>query len=317
MTARLDIEDHLLDEALAWQQSLESDDADWDGYVQWLEADPRHREAFDSVALVNAVVVEHAPAVADLLATQPTVDIPHTSHPRRWVAGGAIAAALALVVAIPVLRQGDPVTTYRSEPGKSRDFALANGTNVTLSPSSAMVVTGKDAAKIELASGEAYFDVRHDPARTLTVTVNGYQVTDIGTRFIVNAGGGGFHVGVSEGTVSVVAPQSGQAVQIGAGQQMFGDDGGATVAPITPDDVGSWRSGRLSYSDAPLPLVAADIARYSGKAVIVDPSLEKSHFSGILVIGDGTRLLTDLATVMAIRISPEKGGYRLSAARAH
>jgi transmembrane sensor len=230
------------------------------------------------------------------------------------VLGGVAAAALALVITVPLLRQANPVTTYRTDAGKSRDFALANGTNVTLSPSSAIVVTGKDATKIEVASGEAYFDVRHDPARTLTVTVNGYRVTDIGTRFIVNAGGGGFHVGVSEGAVSVLSPKSDREVRINAGQQMFGDDGDATVAPVAPDDIGSWRSGRLSYSDAPLPLVAADIARYSGKPVIVDPSLEKSHFSGILVIGDGTGLLADLANVMAFRISAEQDGYRLSAA---
>lgn len=314
MKARPEIDERLLDDALAWQQALESDDADWDGYTAWLEADSRHRQAFDSLALIDAAVKENRASIEALLAARQSAEIPGRSRRRRWVLGGAVAAVLALVVAIPVLQRADPVSTYRSEPGRSRDLALANGTNVTLSPASAIVVTGRDAANIELASGEAYFDVRHDPARTLTVTVNGYQVTDIGTRFVVNGGSGRFHVGVSEGVVSVTLPGSNRTVQVNAGQQMFSDDGVATVSAVPAADIGSWRSGRLSYSDAPLPIVAADIARYSGKTVAVDPSLEKKHFSGILVIGDGTRLVDDLATVMGIQVSPHKDGYRLSAA---
>ncbi|WP_070155195.1 FecR family protein [Sphingobium phenoxybenzoativorans] len=313
MKARPEITEQMLDEALAWHMMLEADDADWDGYTAWLEADPLHRDAFDAVALVDAAVMDNRTAIRDLVAIRQP-ESSSASPSRRWMLGGAVAAAIALVFAVPMLRKDGAVSTYRTAPGESRDLALANGTNVTLSPASTIIVTGKDAAKIELASGEAYFDVRHDPSRTLTVAVNGYQVTDIGTRFVVNAAGGRFHVGVSEGIVSVTSPDGGRAVQINAGQQMFSGGGGATISSVPAADIGSWRSGRLSYSDAPLPIVAADIARYSGKAVTVDPSLEKKHFSGILVIGDGTRLVDDLATVMDIRVSPQKDGYRLGAA---
>jgi transmembrane sensor len=313
MKARPNIEERLLDEALSWQMMLENEDADWDGYTAWLEANPRHREVFDSLALVDAAVRDNRSAISDLLAARQS-DAPGAFLSRRWMVGGAVAAAFALVFALPMAWRGDAASTYRSTPGQSREIALANGTNVTLAPASAIIVTGKDAAKIELASGEAYFDVRHDPARILTVTANGYRVTDIGTRFVVNTGGGRFHVAVSEGVVSVIAPQASRTVEVNAGQQMFSGNGNATISTVPTADIGSWRLGRLSYSDAPLSLVAADIARYSGKAVTVDPSLEKKHFSGILVIGDGTRLVDDLATVMGIKVSPEKGGYRFSAA---
>ncbi|MDI1294894.1 MAG: FecR domain-containing protein [bacterium] len=310
MTARPNRDDAVLDEALAWQAALESDDADWDGYMSWLEADPRHRAAFDSVALVAAAVDTHRDDIVGLLEAQTPTELPRRRFSRALAyAGGGMAAALALMVAVPVLWAPQSVETYSADGGKSRSVALANGIHVTLSPASRMIVRGKDAGQIELASGEAYFDVRHDPARTLTVSAGGYNISDIGTRFAVNVAGKAFRVGVADGTVSVVSPGADGGVPLAAGHQLVAGESGLIVSPVAGSDVGSWRSG-----DAPLPLVAADIARYSGKTVRIDPSLEKAHFSGTLVIGDGSKLLSDLAAVMDVDIQPEKDGVRISAA---
>lgn len=316
MTARSDIDEEILDQAIAWQMALESDDPDWDGYVAWLEADSRHREAFDSIALIAAAVDEHKTDIVHVLEAQRPVEKARSTSPWKLFLGGGLAAALALVVAVPMLSPKS-VVTYKTEAGKSRSIALANGTEVTLSPSSSIVVHGKDAAAIELASGEAYFDVKHDPGRVLSVSAGGYTITDIGTRFSVNLSGPIFRVGVSEGTISVTSNQSDQSTQVSAGHQLVAGGQNLTLSNVPPGDVGSWRAGRLSYNDAPLSLVAADISRYSGRAVTVDPSLEKNHFSGTLVVGDGTRLLPDLAALMAVQILPEGNGVRLSAAGSH
>jgi transmembrane sensor len=314
MTARSEMEEGILDQAIAWQTALESDDADWDRYVAWLEADPRHREAFDTVALTSAAVDEHKHEIKHMLDAQASVGKPQRIAPRRWFLGGSVAAALALAVAIPTLWAPETVATYNAEMGKSRLVALANGTSVTLSPSSSIVVHGKQATKIELASGEAYFDVKHDPSRSLTVSAGGYRITDIGTQFSVNLSDGVFRVGVSDGTVSVASEKSDRDVQVSAGHQLVMGSDAPTLSRVAATEVASWRAGRLSYSDAPLRLVAADISRYSGKPVVVDASLEKSHFSGTLVIGDGSRLLPDLATVLGIKVEPAGNGARISAA---
>lgn len=313
MTARSDIDERLIEEALAWQVALESDSADWDGYMEWLEADPCHREAFNSVALVDAAIDEHKPEIRHLLEAQRPVDRRRKTGPVKWFLGGGIAAALALVVAVPMLRAPETSVTYAAKAGESRSIALADGTAVTLSPASRIIVHDKKASRIELASGEVYFDVRHDPNRTLTVEAGGYRISDIGTRFSVNLSGDNFRVGVSEGTVSVTAIKTNQAVQVSAGHQLTGWPRSLTVTPVAVTQVASWRDGRLSYDEAPLALVAADISRYSGKTVIVDPSLETRHFSGTLVIGDGSKLLSDMATIMALDTRAEGSGIRISA----
>ncbi|GBH32356.1 FecR family protein [Sphingobium xenophagum] len=317
MTARTDMDEQMLDQAIAWQAALEQDDADWDAYLAWLEADPRHREAFDSIALVDAAITDNREQIKSVLA--PDLTVPADPRPNRWrprlLWGSAIAASLAILVAGPILRSNADPVVYENGGTTNRSLALANGTSVILAPSSRIVVTGKDAGAIELARGEAYFDVRHDPGRTLTVSAGTYRISDIGTRFSVNLASGTFRVGVAEGVVSVDAPGVAKPVRLGAGHQLVGGSGPLTLVPVDVAQIGSWRGGRLSYTDAPLALVAADISRYSGKAVIVDPSVEKKHFSGSLVIGDGSKLVGDLAGVMGIEAQSTGNAVRLGAVR--
>ena len=315
MTARSDIDERVLDEALAWQVALEQDDADWDGYMAWLEADPCHRAAFDSVALVAAAVDDHRGEMENLLAAQTPEKRPRRGFARALVyAGGGMAAAIALMIGVPQLWAPPSMQSYSADARTSRSVMLANGVRVTLSPASSIVVHGKDAAQIELARGEAFFDVRHDPSRSLTVAAGDYSISDIGTRFSVNLAGTAFRVGVAEGSIAVASPSSQQAVEVSAGHQLVAGGNGLTLSPVSVEEVGSWRAGRLSYSDAPLSLVLADISRYAGKPVMMDPSLEKTHFSGTLVIGDGSRLLRDLAAVMEVEVRMEGNGARIGAA---
>ena len=317
MTGRPDLNQDVMDQAVAWYTALEQDDADWDGYIVWLESDDRHRDAFDAVSLVMATVDHHQDEISHLLETQ----TPSKPSGRRFgrvfaYAGGSIAAAITLLIAVPLIHSPESVRTYSTERGGSRSIDLGNGVRVVLSPASDIAVRGKKADQVELSRGEAFFDVRHDPSRSFKVTAGGYSISDIGTRFSVNLAGSTFRAGVSEGSITVAAPNSEKAIQVSAGNQLMGGTRGYTLSPVAPADVGSWRAGKLSYSDAPLSLVLGDIARYSNRRVAVDPTLENTHFSGTLVIGDGSRLVEDLASVIGARLNVEKDGVSLSTAAA-
>jgi len=310
MTARSDMDERLLEEAMAWHVALESDDADWDGYTLWLEADPRHREAFDVVALTDRLVGEHRDDLRLLTAAPP----PQVRRGgRRQMLFGGVAAALALAIGIPALMpKGD--TVYATGAGETRRIALGNGAAIDLAPASRLVVKEGDENDLELAGGEAYFDVRHDPARALTIHAQGYAVSDIGTRFAMNLAGPALLVSVAEGHVAVGSAGNSPA-NLAAGQKLVarGDEGTMRISRIAANDVGSWRQGRLVYDDAPLSVVAADIARYSGKAVVLDPAIRARRFSGVLSVGDGSKLLADLAAVMALRYDVQGDRIRVSA----
>lgn len=305
--------DVILEEALGWQVALEREDADWDGYLHWLEADSRHRAAFNSLALVERVVTEHRDARATIVRSAPTPG--PTSHARRWwpQAGLAIAAALALIFVIPLLWAPAGVRTISSQ-RNARVVVLGGGVHATLSPNSVLTVHGRGAHRLDVARGEIYFDVRHDPARIMTVAAGRFTITDIGTRFTVNRADPAFRLEVAQGEVNVFTDRADHPIRVRAGHQLVSPGDGLTLKPVAVSEIARWRSGQLAYNDAPLPLVVADISRYTGRAITIDRSLEHTHFSGSLVVGDGTTLLEEVASIIGARVRRDAKGDRLDPA---
>ena len=310
-----DRDNEIVDEAIAWQQAIaRDDDVDWGAFTGWLESDSRHRAAFDDVSSIDAAIDEHRSAIHAILRPEPAPaalnaanDAPKAGA-RRWFLGTGIAAALALAVGLPLIQSGQPgQTDYATAPGKTRSLALADGSQLALSADSAISIASRQ-HRITMVRGAAYFDVPHDPARQLVVTAGGYRIADIGTRFSVDLVGDRVSIAVAEGNVTVTPPV-GDPVRLAAGDALRGD---ASAPPrtirVAPQAVASWRRGRLIYNDAPLTSVASDISRYTGTRIDLAAGLDGRRFSGVLVIGDGSHLVSDLAAVAGLAV--ERGGAR-------
>jgi len=297
----------LLDQAAAWHVASASDSMDWDGFTQWLEADPLHGAAYDEIALADAALDDHRAALRELSAD----DAPRP--PRKWPMwiGGALAASLAVVAIIP--ETTTPATRTFVSAQTSRTIALSDGSEVVLAPRSRLSVAGRHGNELALDGG-ALFAVRHDPNRTLSIAAGGLRIVDLGTRFEVQTDGPAVRVQVSEGRVEVRGDALGLPVQLMAGRGILFDPAHqlATVEAVSPADVGEWREGRLTYDAAPLSLVAADLARYAGISVTVPPPLAGRRFSGTLSIHDGDSAVRDLAQLMGLGVSHSGSAYRLA-----
>lgn len=313
MKATPNMREDILDQALAWRGALERDDADWDGFTLWLEADPRHRIAYDELELTGRIVDDHKSQLSEIVQTRQT-SAPSWFTRRRLMAGG-IAAAAAIAVAVPVLRQAPADLVLQTGAGGGRVFALGGKGSVQLAPSSRLIVQGDDPTRLELAQGAALFSVPHDPSRAMTIKAGAYAVTDIGTTFGINLAGGALVVGVSQGNVAVIPAGTGQSIPVSAGQQLYASTSGdIRVATVRPSDVASWRNGRLVYENAEITTVAADISRFSGRQIVVDPSLRSRRFSGVLTIGDGSKLLQTFQALTPFVVRAEGDRVRISAA---
>ena len=309
--------------AARWHARLDSPDMDWDGFGQWLALDPSHRAAYDDIALLDAEIAQAAPAIAGRLpanddAANGPVAIPRSGR-WRWAAigtSGALAAGLALMLVAP--SGDDAAQAYETGRTETRSVTLADGSGMQIDRGSHVSVSGGDSPVIEIGRGAANFSVRHDSSRVFLVRAGGYEIRDLGTRFDVVSARGRVAVTVAEGSVSVTpvggAPSDATTVHGGQSLDIVPAKQIAERRSVDPARVSDWTDGRLDYDGAPLSLVVADIARYADTPLTVDPSAANLRFSGVLTIGDGSRLVDQLQAVLPIRVRRVAGVVHLGAA---
>lgn len=300
----------IIEQAAHWHIASQRVDMDWDAFTAWLEADPAHARAYDEVALTDALLDEvHVPAVLPMPANDEPVRLAQGRFGwKRW-AGAAVAASLLAVIGVPLLRS-DPGATYRTQE-QAMTVTLEDGSRVELSPASELAVAA-DGEHMTLTGG-AYFNIRHDPARQLTISAGPLAISDIGTTFDVQVTADHVRVAVSDGRVSVGSPRLATSVELVAGRQLLfdGASGRSTAMPVDSQDVGTWRTGQLTYSATPLALVSADLNRYAGVQLDVPGNLADRMFSGTLAIEDGNSAMRDLAQIMGLELERAGTGYRL------
>lgn len=306
-------EETVVDHAIAWHQAVVRDEVDWEKLTQWLEADLRHRDAFNDVSMIDAAIDGDRESIRKLLPSDLASDEARPRVGRRWMIGSGIAAALAVAVALPILQSPDAApAVYATDAGSAKAVTLADGSQIALSAASAVEIADHQ-HRIALTRGAAVFDIRHDPSRQMTVTAGPYRIIDIGTRFAIDTAPGHVSVAVAKGQVSVTKANA-QAVTVRAGYRLSSRGSAPPrLSPIALDSIGSWQRGRLVYDDAPLPMVAADITRYLGTPIVLAPALGDRRFSGVLVIGNGSRLVSDLAGVAGLSVRRQDGAVMLGA----
>jgi transmembrane sensor len=302
-----------IDEAAArWHLRQADDDMDWDGFTLWLEADPRHRTAYEAIALLDERIDRARPILA-------TTESEADREPRRrgWLVGwGAAAAGIAAVVAVTMGQFSSAPPTapqqvaYAAVPGKVRNLQLADGVMASIAPGSVLHASSRDTPV--LLEGTAFFDVRHDDAHPLVIRAGDYEIRDVGTRFEVMSGSGMLRVAVTDGRVAVRAPKGSGETEVAAGQVLtIGADGASQVRPSRDTAVASWRRGTLIYDQVPLGLVAADISRYGGRPIEVDPGVARRRFSGVIAPGDREAMATALAELTGLHARTDGDAIRL------
>jgi transmembrane sensor len=304
-------DDTIFEQAARWHLASAGDGMDWDGFTRWLEADPRHHQAYDRIALAAAALDDHRSALT-ALAEEASAQPSSPKWP-LW-SGGALAASLAMLLIVPQFTAPDP-QSFASGPAPLQ-IALQDGSKVFLGPQSRLTVAGRHGEQLALQGG-AFFAIRHNAARRMTIGVGGLEIGDIGTRFDVQTDSKIVRVEVSQGRVELRGEALGKPIDLPAGRGILFDPAHevATVAAVREQDVGEWREGRLTYDAAPLSLVAADLTRYAGVSVKVPAPLAGRRFSGTLSIRHGDSAVRDLAQLMGLDVSRRGRSYQLAERR--
>jgi transmembrane sensor len=276
---------------------------------KWLDANPAERALLERLAEVTTAAAEEAGGGIDVEAALAKVHARMGETARaplslsaarakgRWqpLASVGLLAAAAVVAFLVISRRqatspNGSVTTVASQTftttvGKRDSITLSDGSQVVLGPDSRLTIPsdfGTGSRAVEL-HGDAYFDVRHNPASPFAVRVGSAVVQDVGTAFMVESDDANATVvTVVTGSVRLraVDSSSGTGVLLAAGERGSIDDAGrtSTERAFSPDDDVAWTTGKLVFRDAPMSRVAAEIHRWYGVRLhFNDPSLLSQH----------------------------------------
>ncbi len=301
--------------ACAWAIRVSDPDfADWDDFASWLEQAPSHLAAYETA-------VAQADAAAALLAAkpqpawQPDTDVraPH----RRWFAGvAAVAAGVAAVAGWGLIDRGSAPEQIATAAGERRTIDLADGSRIILNGSTRITIDRDTPRHVELAQGEALFEVKHDERNPFVVVSGDTRLLDAGTVFNVVAEGGSLDVAVAEGAV-IYRPGANQ-IRLDAGQGLWRPRAGAApvVRQTNPQVVGGWRTHSIHYDNASLDRIARDLTRNLGRPVAVSGrSASLPPFNGTLMLdGEPGEVLARAAPLLGVTFTANGKGWIMAPA---
>jgi transmembrane sensor len=173
-------------------------------------------------------------------------------------------------------------TTYVTAVGRVDTIALVDGTRVILGPGSGLRPDDSYGARARGVTlrGLAYFDVVHDSTRPFVVHTANATLSDVGTSFTVRADTTfGTRVAVTSGAVRVATvARAGSAMVLRAGDRAeVTTDTMRVERGVTEPGELAWTRGVVTFRDAPLLLVAAELRRWYGVSLVVEDSAVASR----------------------------------------
>lgn len=199
---------------------------------------------------------------------------------------------------------------YATARGQQLNTDLPDGSRLQLDTATAADVTlYRDHREVRLTEGQAVFKVHGDKARPFDVLAGDSRITVVGTKFSVRYLPAGMQVAVMEGKVRVQG--GGEVRHLLPGQTISaGKDGQLSeVSSMPVDAMASWLSGRLSFDNAPLIAVLAELARYGDTGLQVhDAKVGQLTVTASVNLRDPQGFARSLPRVLPVRLRALPGG---------
>ena len=324
----------------------------------WLKASPVHVEEFLGVSVITRdlraagtdpeysleTVLARARAEDDSpvqpLWQRAIAPVRNVSS-RGWLTAAVTMAGLGALSlglfswwnARPTAPMSAPVSItalhFETGHGELLDRRLADGSVLHLNTDSAVTVRyGKTERLVTLTSGQADFEVAHNPARAFRVFAGAAEVVALGTNFDVRLERDSAVVTVVEGRVVVgltpMLAKSGtnpsqnhspRFVQLGADQQIRVAEREWPATPVAVDAQHStaWMHRQIVFDHEPLERVAAEFNRYAPKPIeIATPALRSLQISGVFATDDADAFIAFLRTLKGVRVEVTATNIRVS-----
>jgi len=202
-----------------------------------------------------------------------------------WRALGLALATIAAIYLAPIVSL-QWKADYATSIAELRDVTLEDGSVVHLDAGSAIAVNyGAERREVSLLAGRAFFEVVPGMDRPFVVRADDVTVAVTGTAFDVRTADDGLAVAVLSGTVEVGTAGARVPVRrLAGGDSLTIDRHSRKVeqARVAPENVASWREGRLVVDGASLAEVVEELGRHHrGFILLRDPELAARRVTGV------------------------------------
>ncbi len=306
----------------------------------WLKTSPVHIEEFLAVSTIARdlkeartdseysleAILARARAVDDT-PVRPlwprVIDAVRGGRSGRWLpaavamaACGVLSLGLLLTLNVrpihhPSAPDGITALHFETRHGEQLSRRLEDNSVVHLNTDSAVTIRySKTERLVMLTSGQADFEVAHEPDRAFRVFAGSAEVIDLGTQFDVRLEHDSTVVTVVEGRVAVGPSNSSRNrpprfVQLSADQQIRVTEGEGPATPVAVDAqrTTAWLHRQIAFDHEPLERVAAEFNRYTAKPIeIATPALRNLQISGVFATDDPEAFIAFLRSLKGVRV---------------
>lgn len=279
----------------------------------WLAEDPRRQGAYVRAQAAWSML-DRGRAMA--------AEVP---PPRRW----PIATRREMMAAslIGVAGLGGLLTVrelgqerYGTARGEIRRVPLGDGSSAAINTASRIeVAMTEDRRTVNLAKGEAWFDVAADRARPFVVEAREVRVKADTGAFSVRRLAEGAEVIVAKGTLECwTTADPGRVLRLPAGTKMLiSNTAVSTPQVLPPATVGrllAWREGMVGLDGETLAEAAAEFNRYNDRQIVIeDADLGREPLVGYFRANDPESFVRAAANTLGAEVSIGERELRLSA----
>lgn len=299
------------DRALGWITTFRADtvsEEDRQHFALWLAEGPARQRAMDD--MLN--LWDDLGAVKSL--PFPEIDSQPAANQSRWFQAGAAIAAACLVAAIALwpfsASQTPAADTLQTAMGEQRTFELSDGSQVTLNTASKMTVAfSAEERRIELITGEAFFEVTSDKGRPFTVAAGLADATVVGTAFNIYRTENATAITVTEGVVRVTELDSNGEPRptsniLQADEQVIATRTG--LEPINTVDTRplvAWRNWEVVANDMSLYDLIEQLKRYDDRRIVFgDRGVASLRVSGVFPLDQPDALLNAVSLALDLQL---------------
>ena len=233
----------------------------------------------------------------------------------RWA---AVAAVLIIVVGSFLwYLNSDGNNVYQTGFGEQRTVSLPDGSSIKLSANTRIEVSNgynKSSREVDLKTGEAFFEVKHDDQIPFIVYLGIASVKDIGTSFFIQKQEDSIRLSVTSGKVAFINNSDNETRELSAGMSLELETNKKSFNPVISVDSVTAGQQLLHFENTALPDVILNLEKvYNRKIEIADSVLAQKRFTADLGGQTFERSIDILSQSLNIKYFEKNGVYYLKA----